>query len=456
MNAHLVRAGLVVFFFGCPGLTSLAQQSGSAQALQAEAQRLQRAGDFAAAESAYDKLLQADPSNLEARLGRGHVRSWQRKFAGAKADFQDVLRADPNNISASNGLGYAFAWSGAYPDAEGRFKQTLAIAPDQAEALEGLAYVALWRGDAKEAVKRFQALQARSPTNAGIAVGLGQAHLVAGDRAAARTAFEQALSLEPGREDAKKGVQAASAASRFFEATLFAGHTRFDNGPGSANTDKDGVRFAELAYTPNPNLRFWAQYDNGLSLDNADLARQNREAATYYLGGLVHYLGRYTTRIELGHRNLPDGIGQDILRGEQVFFLPNDYTVKAGAWLGHREDGHTERIFHAGAGIPVNKAFRLEPTMFYSRTGVPGEKQWRGLIAGEYTFDAGYRIGGGFSAGRTYTATEDHEVRDVFLTASAPFAGRHRAHVFVRHEDLGFDKKTSVIGLGVTLAFPGE
>jgi hypothetical protein len=273
---------------------------------------------------------------------------------------------------------------------------------------------------------------------------------------AAEATFAQALSPELGRQDAQQGVQAATAASRLFEATLFAGHTRFNNGPGNANTTKNGVRFAELAYAPNPNMRFWTQYDNGLSLDNADLARQNREAPTYYLGGFVHYLARHTTRLELGHRNLPDGIGQVILRGEQVLFLPNDFTAKAGAWLGHRDDGRTERIFHAGAGIPVSKAFHLEPTVFYSRTGVPGEKQWRGLLAGEYALDAGYRIGGGLSVGRAYTPIENHVVRDVFLTASAPFAGRHRAHLFLRHEDLGFGKKTTVVGLGLTLAFLGE
>jgi Tfp pilus assembly protein PilF len=455
MNVFFIRAGLVALFFGCPCLVSLAQQPGAGQASQANAQRLQSAGDFAAAEAAYDRQLQADPANVAARLGRGHVRSWQRKFDAAKADFQEVLRADPKNISASNGLGYALAWSGAYPEAESRFKQTLAIAPYQPEALEGLAYVALWRGDATEAVRRFQALQASSPANAGIAVGLGQAHLAAGDRTAARAAFELALSREPGREDAKQGLRAASDATRF-EATLFAGHTRFDSGPGDPATSKNGIRFAELAYAPSADRRFWVQYDNGLSLDNADLARQNREAATYYAGALVHYLGRYTTRLELGHRNLPGDIGQVVLRGEQVFFLPSDYTAKAGAWLGHREDGRNERIFHAGVGIPASKALRLEPTVFYSRTGVPGEKQWRGLLAGEYAFDTGYRIGGGFSAGRAYTALEDHDVRDVFLNASAPFAGRHRAHLFLRHEDLGFGKKTSVIGLGVTLAFPGE
>lgn len=273
---------------------------------------------------------------------------------------------------------------------------------------------------------------------------------------AAGAVVEQALNPEPGREGAQKGVLPATAASRLFEATLFAGHTRFNNGPGNANTTKNGVRFAELAYAPNSNMRFWTQYDNGLSLDNADLARQNRAAPTYYLGGFVHYLARHTTRLELGHRKLPDGVGQVIVRGEQVLFLPNDYTAKAGAWLGHRDDGRTERIFHAGAGIPLSKAFRLEPTVFYSRNGVPGEKQWRGLLAGEHSFDAGYRVGGGASVGRAYTAVENHVVRDVFLTASAPLAGRHRAHLFLRHEDLGFGKKTAVVGLGLTLAFIGE
>lgn len=237
------------------------------------------------------------------------------------------------------------------------------------------------------------------------------------------------------------------------EVTLFSGHTQFNNGPGSQKTSKNGVRFAELAYAPGADSRVWVQYDNGLSLDNADLARQGIESPTYYLGGLVHYLGQHTTRLEIGHRRLPDSINQVILRGEQVLFLPGNYTLKAGAWIGHRNDSRTERIFHAGFGIPVTPAFRVEPTVFYSRSGVPGEKQWRGLLAGEYSFEAGYRIGGGFSVGRATTVTGHRTVRDMFMTASAPLGNRHRAHVFLRHEDLSLGRKTAVVGLGITLAF---
>lgn len=237
------------------------------------------------------------------------------------------------------------------------------------------------------------------------------------------------------------------------EATLFSGHTQFNNGPGNNKTSKNGVRFAELAYAPSPDIRVWVQYDNGLSLDNADLARQGIKSPTYYLGGLVHYLGKHTTRLEIGHRTLPDSINQVILRGEQVLFLPGNYTLKAGAWIGHRNDSRTERIFNAGFGIPVTPAFRVEPSVFYSRSGVPGEKQWRGLLAGEYSFEAGYRIGGGFSVGRATTVTGNRTVRDIFMTASAPLGNRHRAHFFLRHEDLSLGRKTAIVGLGVTLAF---
>ncbi len=252
---------------------------------------------------------------------------------------------------------------------------------------------------------------------------------------------------------ASSAQQAATPAPRQLEATLFLSHTQFDNGPGIAATSKNGVRLGELAYAPQPNQRYWVRYDNGLSLDNADLARRNATAATTYLGGFVHYLGRYTTRLELGQRKLPGGGAQNILGGEQVIFFADGYNAKAGVWLGRRDDGRTERVFHAGLGIPLTKALRFEPTLFHSRSGVVGEKQSRGLLAAEYAFDAGQRLGGGVSFGRAYTAAEDHAVRGVSLTGSTPFAGRYRAHLFLSREEPGLGRTSTVFAVGLTRAW---
>lgn len=262
--------------------------------------------------------------------------------------------------------------------------------------------------------------------------------------------------IGPGRKDAGDELKAVeSEVARNVEFTLFGSQTNFDSGGAQGRSNKTGLRTAEIAYYPNHDSRVWLRYDNSLSLDNAELAGTGGSAETHYIGGYVHYQQRYTTRLEFGHRNLPQGIKQNIIAGEQVFFLPSNVTASVGAWLGHRDDGRTERIFNVGVGVPISTALRLEPTVFYSKSGVAGEKQWRGLLAGEYRFEQGYRLGGGASSGRVTAAGGSHSVSDMFLTASAPISKRLRIHLLGKHENLGNSRTNNVIALGVTLNFSG-
>lgn len=115
-------------------------------------------------------------------------------------------------------------------------------------------------------------------------VGLGQAELAAGDKIAAHAAFERAIALEPGRADARNGLQAASPAAfrRSYSVSAFYGHTRFGEG-----VSESGLRFGELAMQVTPSLRLWLQYDKGLGRDNADFVRRNVNADAYYVGGAL-------------------------------------------------------------------------------------------------------------------------------------------------------------------------
>jgi Flp pilus assembly protein TadD len=419
-----------------------------------EAASLSASGNFAAAENIYDQLLENSPGNVEARLGRAHVRSYRKKFAESHDDFQIVLRSDPNNLSALNGLGYSFAWAGKYAQAEEPFQKTLRVAPGQPDALKGLAYVALWRGDGAGAARRFEGLAKTIPTNAEIQVGLGQALLNSGRKSEARKAFQRALQLEPGRADAKDGEAATRSVKPRVDFTVLGGVTRFRNGGPVNNSNQTGVRFLEFAVEPKRNVRLWFQYDNGLSLDNFSLAQSNRHVPTYYVGGLVNYKRHYTTRLEFGWRTLDNNVKQKIIRTEQVFILPRAYTLKFGGWFGPRSDNRTETIFHAGVGVPVGERFRLEPTVFYSRSGLPGDSQVRGLLAGEYRFKNDIRLGGGFAGGRRFSnvVLSSRAVKDVYVTFSVPVGDYLRAQTLLRHESLGNSNSITVLAFGFTVS----
>lgn len=453
-----------------PAVAAANVAGGRAAGLMLEAARLAATGKHAQAETVYDSVLAIDPNILAARLGRAYVRSWQRKDSLARQDFQTVLRADSANVSALTGLGYNYAWSGAWDDAETRFRQALSIAPSSIDADRGLAYVALWRGDAREAVRRFQSVAERHPHDAETQVGLGQAELKAANPVRARAAFQRALSLEPGRADARDGLAATRAVTRPpVELSLWGGYTSFSNASDipttGGGTSGIGVRFAEAAYWPTPTVRVWLQYENGLSLDNVAFVRAGKTAPSFYLGGFMNYGdGRYTSRLEAGYRKLPGGIDQGMVRGEQVINLQPSGTVKLGGWVGPRSDHHTEWLGYGAFGWQVTPRLRVEPTIFYSRSGVPGESERRLLLYGEYAFENGVKVGTGIAGGIATPASvpsllpvdplaatqENQKLWDAFLIAEAPF-GVHRAHLLLRHQQILHSTGLTVVALGFTL-----
>ena len=426
--------------------------------LMQDAARLIASGNLGAAEASYSTILQSHPHNTEVRLARGHLRAWQHKYNEARDDFSAVLRLDPNNLSALNGLGYSFAWAGAYDEGEKWFRQVLGTTPGQIEATRGLAYIALWGGDVGEAIQRFQGLLAQAPSDADAVAGLGQAYLAAGRKREAREAFQRAQQLDPGRRGVPQPPQQTAEAARLtspvLELTAWGGHTWFNNQSGGDT----GLRFAELAAWPARNLRVWFQLDNGLSLDNVALVQANRQLRTYYAGGLVNWRQHYTTRLDAGWRELPGKIEQKIVRAEQVVFFPRAYTFKVGGWAGPRSDGRTEWVTHTGIGVPLGERFRLESTFFYSRSGLPGEKQWRQLLSGEYAFKNRWRLGGGLAAGRVMTAGSNASrgLLDRFVNVSVPIGDLSRVQFIFRRETAGRSNGITVIGFGYTLYLPGR
>lgn len=448
----LVIVGLLLTALRVPAQEPNVNQDTAAR--MREAAGFSASGNFVAAENIYDQILQIAPGYTEARLARAYVRSYRKNFDGSQDDFETVLRSEPGNLSALNGLAYNFAWTGEYAQAEEQFEKTLRASPGQTDARKGLAYVALWRGDSETAVTRFEELARSMPGNAEIQTGLGQALLNAGRKNEARQAFQRALRLEPGRDDAKQGEMATKTIGPRVDFTLLGGVTSFQ-GPGRINdSDQTGIRFVEFAVEPRRNVRLWFQYDNGLSMDDVSLAQTDRRVPAYYVGGLVHYKRRYTTRLEYGWRNLTGDVSQKIIRTEQVFHLPRAYTLKFGGWFGPRSDHHTETIFHAGVGIPVGERFRLEPTVFFARSGLPGERQVRGLLAGEYRFKNDLRLGGGFAAGQSFAngSLPSRSLKDGYVSFSVPIGDYLRAQTLLRHESQGNSNSITVFAFGFTVS----
>jgi tetratricopeptide (TPR) repeat protein len=180
--------------------------AGEVATLMLRAARLEADGRPTAAEAVYDTVLQADPDNVRALLGRGAVRSLAGKHQAARADFLSVLRADPDNAAALTGLGYSYARSGEYAKAEEQFQRALRASPEDDDAATGLAYAALWRYDPRQAVHRFDVLSAFRPTSyptgAAAKFRAGVEHMRQGKLANAQYDFTAAIAAAPSWPDA--------------------------------------------------------------------------------------------------------------------------------------------------------------------------------------------------------------------------------------------------------------
>jgi tetratricopeptide (TPR) repeat protein len=127
-----------------------------------EAARLAAAGD-PSAEAAYDSALAVDPSNSDALLGRGYLRSRAGRYDEARSDFEAALKSGAPRADAYTALGYNAARRGDYGTAAEQFQAALEARPNDDAAATGLAYTALWQGDPHQAARRTEITDAFVP-----------------------------------------------------------------------------------------------------------------------------------------------------------------------------------------------------------------------------------------------------------------------------------------------------
>lgn len=238
-----------------------------------------------------------------------------------------------------------------------------------------------------------------------------------------------------------------------FEVTPWIGATWFREG----GHPWAGLRFMEIAFWPTEKTRLWVQYDNGLSFDNLLVARSTETTPALYVGGFFNYEENHTSRAELGLRTLPGNISQLLLRTEQVLAFSDGHSLKGGLWLGPRSDGRVEWIMHLGGGVPVSRSIRLDPTFFYSRSGEPGQKEWRLLVSGEYMLSNRVKVAAGIAGGvlELWNGWKQG-VAEEFLKVTAQIEDFYQLHALFKNETVGARRGITVIAAGFTWGFGGR
>jgi tetratricopeptide (TPR) repeat protein len=109
-KSSVSRLGVVILALGLWGVLP-ATGSGQESPLQRVAAMVER-GELVEAEALLDGVLAADPSDFDARIQRGNIRSLRGNYAGAREDFGSALATRPGSYEAYLGTGWAFAWEG--------------------------------------------------------------------------------------------------------------------------------------------------------------------------------------------------------------------------------------------------------------------------------------------------------------------------------------------------------
>jgi Tfp pilus assembly protein PilF len=158
----------------------------------------------------FQKAVQLDPENKEARYGLGHILVYQGKLHQAEAEFRTAVKIDENYSEAHTYLGQVLMYQDRWPEAIAEFRQALSnplyTTPDLARFHLGKALA--HEGDYQGAMEALEDALAVNPPNvppAMLQLELGKVYYKLGFERRAKEALTKVTTLD------KDGGYAAAA-----------------------------------------------------------------------------------------------------------------------------------------------------------------------------------------------------------------------------------------------------
>lgn len=184
-----------------------------AQAIMQEAVLRHRAGDWVAAERAYQQVLAAVPDEPDAHQLLGALRLQRGDLVAAQASLQAALICDPAFPQGLTNLGRVKADRGDLRMAEPLLRRALRLQPAALEATVNLGSLMSRQGRAAEACLYAQRGLQLNPAHPGLWSNLGDARIGQGDLAAAYAALHHCLRIDPGFAQAHVNLGKAALAA---------------------------------------------------------------------------------------------------------------------------------------------------------------------------------------------------------------------------------------------------
>ena len=148
---------------------------------------------FDKAIAAYNKALQLNPGNLEARSSRGVTHYFAGHYALAQQDFEYVLTKNPYHTDAYSAYGSTLAARGDFKNALEVLDRAIAAEPNKPENYVSRAGVYFMLGKYEDAVKNYTAVLEAFPA-AEVFSARGAAYLQMGKKELAEQDFQTAKS----------------------------------------------------------------------------------------------------------------------------------------------------------------------------------------------------------------------------------------------------------------------
>jgi len=159
---------------------------------------------YTSAKDVFNKLLTADPNNIEAAywLGQTYLENTENTdTAAAKALYQKTLQAHPNEPLLIVGMGEIDLFEGRKPEARQKFETALSIPKKRdmppVQIAVARANVDTKNGDPVYAIANLNAAADRDKKNSEIYILLGDAYRNQIDGANATLSYQKALDIDP-------------------------------------------------------------------------------------------------------------------------------------------------------------------------------------------------------------------------------------------------------------------
>src|SRR6478672_8094945 len=158
---------------------------------------------YASAKAVFDKMLAANPNNLDAIYWEGQTLIEQDDVAGARALYEKTLTANGNAPLILVGMGHVELLEGKAPEARQRFESAISLSrgkkgddPNVLNAI-GRANVDAKAGDVNYAIEKLTAASAAASNNTDILLNLGNAYRKKVEGGQAITAYTKATQINP-------------------------------------------------------------------------------------------------------------------------------------------------------------------------------------------------------------------------------------------------------------------